>query len=527
MTLPQVSLCQSPGITEEADRLVVQVAAGLTPGSGIVVGQDSKSLYVITANHVIADLEPGQNPIVTFWGGTKITGRVAYQDSSLDLAVIQTARPKLEFELVFDRLGAPASLHDGAALYLLGHPDRRPWVLTRSDAYLGEGPGGLKFDPHTLAPGDSGGALLNDQLEIVGMLKSDQTQVGEALNIIVGLKRLSQWGIPVALRPRFLVSDVKKFVAGGYHACFINGKGSAQCWGGNSQGQLGNNKFQENGSSLPDRVFTQAAFVTITGGLRHTCALSEQGVAYCWGWNEDGQLGVDSDRLAIEVPNLVKGGLRFRSISAGSTHTCGISSQDEMYCWGAGILAKDVRKPARVYGVPEFQSLVSGDHVSCGLTVPGETMCWGEGHAPKKLATAPVFKSISLQLNRLCGLTGNGKAICIWYGQPGEGFRPSATPAALVSVSAGMDVHCGLTAAGQIRCWLLDGTIPEAGTVGSAIQEAFAGLKLQSISLGLSHACGLATDSSIYCEGANASGQLGDGSTVKEIYDAVRVHLLP
>jgi alpha-tubulin suppressor-like RCC1 family protein len=73
----------------------------------------------------------------------------------------------------------------------------------------------------------------------------------------------------------------------------------------------------------------------------------------------------------------------------------------------------------------------------------------------------------------------------------------------------------------------LDGTVPKPDTVGSAIQEAFAGLKLVSISLGLNHACGLTADSSVYCQGANASGQLGDGSGDRETYDAVRVRLSP
>ena len=527
MVFAAVSRCQSAVSIEEANRLVVQVVAGSTPGSGIIVGYDSKSLFVVTANHVIVDLEAGQNPSITFRGGTKTTGSVTHQDSTMDLAVIETPRPKFSFDLAFDRLGAPAFLRLGESLYLLGHPNGRPWTLTRSDAYLGESPNVLKFDPHTLAPGDSGGALLNDQLEIVGMLKSDQTQVGEALNISAVLKRISQWSIPTSLRSRFLGADVKKFAAGGYHTCFVDGKGSTQCWGGNSQGQIGNNKFEENGRSLPERVFTQVPFVTITAGLRHTCGLSEQGAAYCWGWNEDGQIGVDSDRFAIEVPTLVKGDLRFRSISAGATHTCGVNSEGELYCWGGGIMSKDSKKPVRVSGIPELQSLVSGDGMSCGLTVTGETICWSKGQTPRRVAGAPIFRFISLQLNRLCGLNENGRAFCIWYGKPGESFRPSGVRAALVTVSPGVDVHCGLTAAGETRCWLLDGTVPKPDTVGSAIQNAFAGLKLVSISLGLNHACGLTADSSVYCQGANASGQLGDGSGDRETYDAVRVRLSP
>jgi alpha-tubulin suppressor-like RCC1 family protein len=73
--------------------------------------------------------------------------------------------------------------------------------------------------------------------------------------------------------------------------------------------------------------------VRVTAGYRHSCGLTSQGQAYCWGANDLGQLGDGSftERL---VPTLVGGALTFAYIKAGDLSTCAVTTTGVAYCWG-------------------------------------------------------------------------------------------------------------------------------------------------------------------------------------------------
>src|SRR5262245_33528827 len=108
----------------------------------------------------------------------------------------------------------------------------------------------------------------------------------------------------------------------------------------------------------------ESNWTEVTVGRDHTCATKTGGVAYCWGSNQFGQLGTQrSDTLCgpkantyacILSPTRVETTLRFRSLSAGSMHTCGITDAGEAYCWGAntsnqlGDLSRGGPTPVRI-----------------------------------------------------------------------------------------------------------------------------------------------------------------------------------
>ena len=77
------------------------------------------------------------------------------------------------------------------------------------------------------------------------------------------------------------------------------------------------------------------SFSQITAGYDHTCAITSEGKAYCWGLNNQGQLGNNSTTnsripVAVQMP----AGVSFQSITAGSDYTCAITSEGKAYCWG-------------------------------------------------------------------------------------------------------------------------------------------------------------------------------------------------
>jgi alpha-tubulin suppressor-like RCC1 family protein len=123
------------------------------------------------------------------------------------------------------------------------------------------------------------------------------------------------------------------FIAGGYdHSCGITTGNTAVCWGLNQNGQLGDNTRQTR--NTPGTVAGGHTFVAATAGLRHTCALDSSGAAWCWGANDLGQVGNGAAGGDVLVPAAVEGGLEFAYIKAGELFTCGVTSEGVAYCWG-------------------------------------------------------------------------------------------------------------------------------------------------------------------------------------------------
>src|SRR5690606_35658654 len=92
-------------------------------------------------------------------------------------------------------------------------------------------------------------------------------------------------------------------------------------------------------AALPDEndlvpgTHLQASALAV--GHFFTCALDMQGKAYCWGVNDAGQLGIGAaENRTSPVP--VAGGHTFIFLHAGQEHACGITPDNDAYCWGNG-----------------------------------------------------------------------------------------------------------------------------------------------------------------------------------------------
>jgi len=132
--------------------------------------------------------------------------------------------------------------------------------------------------------------------------------------------------------------------AGSTHTCALTDSGDGYCWGSNEYGVLGNSSAL--GGRVPVLVAGSHAWRAISAGSDHTCAL-ENGAAWCWGVNTYGQLGVAtvseachafiSAQVCRTTPIAVASGIGYATISAGSSHTCALTSDGDIWCWGRGI----------------------------------------------------------------------------------------------------------------------------------------------------------------------------------------------
>jgi alpha-tubulin suppressor-like RCC1 family protein len=77
--------------------------------------------------------------------------------------------------------------------------------------------------------------------------------------------------------------------SGGVHSCALTRDHDAWCWGRNNYGQLGNGTATDR--SQPTQVAGDHAFTAVSAFGAHTCGTTVTNELFCWGYNLDGQLG--------------------------------------------------------------------------------------------------------------------------------------------------------------------------------------------------------------------------------------------
>jgi alpha-tubulin suppressor-like RCC1 family protein len=315
------------------------------------------------------------------------------------------------------------------------------------------------------------------------------------------------------------------------HACAVRG-GAAYCWGQDLYGQLGDGRHGAGTvSSVPVRVSMPdgIAFVGITAGQAHTCAVDTTGGAWCWGRNNIGQLGngpgVGLVQPDSDVPVAVAGTHTFDSISAGDNHTCALATDYLGWCWGEGSdgqLGNSSNNPSSA-PVP------LGGLAECEAGAAGEQVA-------KPSQCGPFFRVIVAGTKHSCGWRTNGYLDC-WgaddKSQNGDNSgpslpEPSNTPkqvyvsntpldngATIKQLAAGGDDTCARvdnSPGGRVACWGSNAQQQITGdstpTFDVPTQTAGGQSGFDDMSVGGGHSCGLQSGLAL-CWGDNGDGQLG------------------
>ena len=149
---------------------------------------------------------------------------------------------------------------------------------------------------------------------------------------------------PVAVQGNIAFRTIR---AGYSHTCGLTADGTAYCWGYNFYGQLGiGDSLLGQDQSLPTAVVGGMQWAALKTGAYFTCGLDQgTGAAYCWGYNGSGQLGADAGAVCTDQngftsqcagsPAAVSGGLAFAVLDASTQHACAITQGGVAYCWGS------------------------------------------------------------------------------------------------------------------------------------------------------------------------------------------------
>jgi alpha-tubulin suppressor-like RCC1 family protein len=205
--------------------------------------------------------------------------------------------------------------------------------------------------------------------------------------------------------------------AGAAHNCAIALDASAWCWGADESGQLGDGSptacsstYSTYCSTVPVQVAGSHQFTAVSGGHFHTCALATDGLAWCWGNNNDGQLGSGPIQGHQAEPVPVAGDLQFTAIAAGGDYsgggfTCAIATDGKAWCWGSnesGQLGTSGGPssviPVAVQTSERFVSIDAGAQQACAVTAAGVAWCWGTNLLHELGAGRPFYALVPMRL---------------------------------------------------------------------------------------------------------------------------------
>lgn len=215
-TMLWVGLCMArgqAGLSPQGTELIVvingQIGGMPTFGSGIIFAREKDRLYIVTANHVVrsggaaaSDLRVSLRSLPNKYLKAQL---LPQSDRELDLAVLTVGDLATDgvdvCKLSLDRLADPSTVKRGVDVYPVGNPNGVAWGLpVKPDAISDVTGDNLVFQSTLIARGHSGGGLLNEGGQLIGLIQADEPPFGRALGMHKTLEALRAWNLPVHLR---------------------------------------------------------------------------------------------------------------------------------------------------------------------------------------------------------------------------------------------------------------------------------------------------------------------------------------
>jgi len=271
-----------------------------------------------------------------------------------------------------------------------------------------------------------------------------------------------------------------------------------------------------------------------------TCVLvrPEQKV-YCYGANDQGQLGAGGDLDEYEVDPVP---LKFEepvfAIQVEGDFACLIRSMDKsLWCWGAvPVLVGSYSSPQEFYDVKGVSKMALGADRGCVLFLDDTIQCFRESFTES--STTPL-KDIEVTLSEgekvvdlkfrnahCCVLLNNGRIMCFGYngnGQLGDGTTTDrydkasyvdgidgTTPSKTARhIALGAQYTCALMVNDEVYCWGFGYAGAFSSNTPILLTEFQALEDIHSIEAGLSATMAILNDGKVYCVGQCPDGDTG------------------
>ena len=268
---------------------------------------------------------------------------------------------------------------------------------------------------------------------------------------------------------------------GYYHGCGIRPGGALYCWGLNTSRQIGDGTSDAL-KLVPTAVANGGVWSQISAGWQHSCGLKNDQTLWCWGDNDNGQLG-DGSVATRSVPTAISGAATWLQVSAGETHSCGVRTDNKLYCWGLntdGQLGDGTTTPQQspllIDAASDWKQVSTGRRQSCGIKADDTLWCWGYNgfgglgdntitarSVPTQVFGGGAWKYISVGSIHACAIKTDDTLWCWGYNGDGQAGYPGGTQRVPTEVSggglwstvaAGNAHSCGVTHnSGHLYCW--------------------------------------------------------------------------
>jgi len=293
---------------------------------------------------------------------------------------------------------------------------------------------------------------------------------------------------------------------------------SLYAWGNNGVGQSGIQFFNKPNNYRAVLIDDTQVWKKPSVALEYSCALlATDDTLWCWGTSSF----VNSPNKRVQI-----GKEKWRAISISKTHICGIklvvdttgtplADDQSLWCWGrndagqlgigTNTLTKLMTKVLSPLATPvKWLSVEVVNNTSCGITTTNDLYCWGANN--KALLGNGSFTNSSV--------LGKSKPNPVLSPK-----QPVATKWKKISIGNEFGVACGLTlspVSGELYCWGTSsfGQAGQPSNVNGIITSPLLvpNYNWTDFDVGATHTCAInSVDSSLWCWGNNAYGQLGNG----------------
>ena len=227
--------------------------------------------------------------------------------------------------------------------------------------------------------------------------------------------------------------------------------------------------------------------LSVSAGQKHTCGVTSDGFIECFGNNDNKQCNNYEPRRATNG--------KFVQVSAGYRHTCGVTSQGFIECFGADDKGQSNKFQPKKATHGKFVQVSAGDLQTCGVTSEGSIECFG---AKQEIFQATEATNLGNDPLRRARTQQQMQA-------------KQVSKVGFVQVSTGDEHACGVTSDGVIKCI---GENMWGRTNGGHPKRASDG-KFVNVSVGDYHTCGLTDRGSIECFGGNEDQNTNDNKPKK------------